>query len=653
MHLTLNHKLVMVYWSSIAFRARSRLSRHGFTASYPLRRCKLSSQKAISSRKLSSCCSSKTLACATPLGSCVGINARTKANYSIGTPNNGRAVTRREPYSCQLMLPLEYCNFRIQSSRFSSLRNFGSTKICSSESGFESSLPKLPIYSCSRPCVASTTSSIMLKNSRHHSCINSILYSPLTYIPLTFQQTRFSIKSNDYFPHDHATKDAPTQHQGANVTKDSIIEGIAPCEPNRKENTGCTPAPIRVPESAEVTRRGDNNETCASEVPVDHNTGTPRPSAGSSELVPTVSPLSQEPRPKGVLGYVISRYSWYVERLQKSLENEMPRTFRMFRIFSVGLKSFIKDFTGYVRVLVTLSFPSGRLEGLSRQQLELYHFMPHDMVKVFPVLLISAVPFGQNLALPLGYFFPRQLLCRHFWDLQQSHDFAMRDLRRRVQHARPVFRCLQASVEGVEPLGQRVRMQSVCHLLGSGRHPRQEQVLQLQQLFSDAPYSLRKMKHHHSRSLLKLHGLSAALNRKRLRDHARWLLCHDRALAHEAGALVPVSAPPALGDCPVPPFLEGSPASTLADDSSAGHTVWGPSREATRNLASLHVSDLKTSLLIRGISPIGLDSSAMAELLSRWLSVSLLLTEADSSLVLHLPVLLFYNHPTNMALVAP
>ncbi|KAF2350660.1 LETM1-like [Trinorchestia longiramus] len=374
--------------------------------------------------------------------------------------------------------------------------------------------------------------------------------------------------------------------------------------------------------------------------PVTQNAPKDNPGAtGPTGLLPppTRSALSQEPRPKGIVGYIISRYTWYIERLQHSLESEMPRTFRMFRIFSVGLKTFIKDFTGYVRVLVKLSFPSERLENLTLHQLQLYHFMPYDMFKVFPVLAISAIPFGQNLALPFGYLFPRQLLCRHFWDLQQSHDFAMRDLRKRVLYARPVFRCLQASVAGIEPLNDRVRMQSVCHLLGSGRHPRDTQVMELRQLFSAAPYGLKNIKRHHVHSLLRLHDLSAVRSRKRLRDHARWLLCHDFALTAEARGVPATDATSQRQDQGVDSSsVEGSGQSTLQQC----------------DLASLHVNVLKTSLLLRGISPIGLDSSGMVRVMERWLAVSLQLSCADSSLLLHLPILLFYNHPTNLALVA-
>lgn len=393
--------------------------------------------------------------------------------------------------------------------------------------------------------------------------------------------------------------------------------------------------------------------------------------------------LATVPKPKGVLGYIISRYTWYIERLQQSLANEMPRTFKMFRIFSVGLKSFIKDFTGYVRVLVVLSFPSQRLEGLTLRDLELYHYMPWDMVKVFPVLLISAIPLGQNVALPLGYLFPRQLLCRHFWDLQQTHDFSMRFLRNRVYNARSVFRSLQAPLESIEPLPARVRAQSAWHKIGSGVHPSLEEVLALRPLFAGPPFSLQTIRRYHVNVLVRLHGISALLGgRRALREHGRWLLCHDRALT--ASGDETQQQQPALHtnnntgnnryqvnlDANRTLTVDGSQYSAM--DRTQGSFADNPTihtdgtvptlmsdsllsaDDATllATLVSLHVTTLKTSLLLRGISPIGLDSSGMAELLLRWLTVSRHLTNHDYSLLLHLPVLLFYNHPTNLALIA-
>lgn len=48
--------------------------------------------------------------------------------------------------------------------------------------------------------------------------------------------------------------------------------------------------------------------------------------------------------PSKILRYFLGRYTWYLNRFHQSLENEMPDTFNMFRIFSVGLKQFLIDF---------------------------------------------------------------------------------------------------------------------------------------------------------------------------------------------------------------------------------------------------------------------------------------------------------------------
>lgn len=42
--------------------------------------------------------------------------------------------------------------------------------------------------------------------------------------------------------------------------------------------------------------------------------------------------------------YFLWRYSWYLNRFQESLKQEMPDTFKMFHIFTVGVKEFVIDF---------------------------------------------------------------------------------------------------------------------------------------------------------------------------------------------------------------------------------------------------------------------------------------------------------------------
>lgn len=56
----------------------------------------------------------------------------------------------------------------------------------------------------------------------------------------------------------------------------------------------------------------------------------------------------------------------------------------------------------FLMVLVYLSVPGSTLRNCTRRELELYYNMPRDMIKVFPILALSSLPLGQNLAFPIG-----------------------------------------------------------------------------------------------------------------------------------------------------------------------------------------------------------------------------------------------------------
>lgn len=56
----------------------------------------------------------------------------------------------------------------------------------------------------------------------------------------------------------------------------------------------------------------------------------------------------------------------------------------------------------FMMVLVYLSVPGSTLRTCTRRELELYYNMPRDMIRVFPILALSSLPLGQNLAFPIG-----------------------------------------------------------------------------------------------------------------------------------------------------------------------------------------------------------------------------------------------------------
>uniref|UniRef100_A0A0P4WMU8 Letm1 RBD domain-containing protein n=1 Tax=Scylla olivacea TaxID=85551 RepID=A0A0P4WMU8_SCYOL len=312
--------------------------------------------------------------------------------------------------------------------------------------------------------------------------------------------------------------------------------------------------------------------------------------------------LGSEQLPSRVQRYFLWRYLWYLRKFHESLKNEMPDTFKMFHIFTAGLKEFMFDFKELIKILVYLSLPGSTLDSLSRRELEVYYRMPSDMVRVFPVLVLSSLPFGQNVAFPIGYWFPRHLLCYHFWDIKQRHEFAVMGLKQRLFNARPVFRCLQAAILTMDEEDQD-KCRTVFHKLGSGVHPTVEEIIALIPLFQGKPFHIRQIRAIHVNALLRLYGRSVWLwRRQRLRDHARILHCMDAAISREG-------------------------------------------------LDSLTLDNLRATLIFRGLNPTNMSTDAMLEYLQNWLKVSKEVDASCYSLLLHLPIFLAYNQPTNFALI--
>ncbi|XP_033208158.1 uncharacterized protein LOC117167380 isoform X8 [Belonocnema kinseyi] len=53
----------------------------------------------------------------------------------------------------------------------------------------------------------------------------------------------------------------------------------------------------------------------------------------------------------------------------------------------------------------------------------------------------------------------------------------------------------------------------------------------------------------------------------------------------------------------------------------------------------------------RGLNPVNMSTESMQEWLNQWLSVSSEVNEISISLLLHCPILLAYNHPSNWTLL--
>lgn len=237
---------------------------------------------------------------------------------------------------------------------------------------------------------------------------------------------------------------------------------------------------------------------------------------------------------KKIRFYIIHKYVEYLKNYDKTLEKAFPKFTSVYRIFTEGVRKFIIDVKNYFKIVHFLYTPGNNLKKLTRKEIELYEKIPKDMRKVAPTLIISSLPFAFYIVLPAIYFFPKQLLTDHFWNLQERSDFTIQYLRARLLHNRPIFRYLQLQLDNLKDHKLYQPWNTVLGMLGSGLQPTPEQILECKELFSAEPYHLFYLSHLHVRHLLKVHELHLGwFRRTRLADRAVILIAMDKAIMRE------------------------------------------------------------------------------------------------------------------------
>lgn len=99
--------------------------------------------------------------------------------------------------------------------------------------------------------------------------------------------------------------------------------------------------------------------------------------------------------------FVIQRYVDYVKNYTKVLETRFPTAMKMYRVFSVGIKDFLTDLKTFITLRIQVKRDKG-FEKMSRHEIELFQKMPSDMLRIAPVLILSAIPFGNYIIFPLA-----------------------------------------------------------------------------------------------------------------------------------------------------------------------------------------------------------------------------------------------------------
>lgn len=98
--------------------------------------------------------------------------------------------------------------------------------------------------------------------------------------------------------------------------------------------------------------------------------------------------------------------------------------------------------------------------------------------------------------------YPRKLLTRHFWTLQQRSEFAVLNLQDRISYNLKVFRFLQSKLSQVKNDVNYEKWRHALGLVGSGTHPTSEEVISVKDLFAAAPYKTSSLSYRHLVSAL-------------------------------------------------------------------------------------------------------------------------------------------------------
>lgn len=260
----------------------------------------------------------------------------------------------------------------------------------------------------------------------------------------------------------------------------------------------------------------------------------------------------------GIRKFISVKAKRFIEGYEAIMLKRFPSTYRMIQMFTTGNKRFsllfhlfisyfyflgTKDFSSdvlqYMKTSKDLAFESRTVADLSHKELVNYMSTPKALRKMTPFLLISSVPFAQYVTLPLAFWFPKQLLSRHYWNIEQKTRFAIQDHTKRLNFYRPVFRHLQKKLDSIKETegdGLHEKCRQVFARLGSGTHPSVSQTLALSPLFTSpsGPYELNSLSHAHLLSLCKIHATSILPGMKiRLKKHIYFVKELDNAWTRE------------------------------------------------------------------------------------------------------------------------
>ncbi|XP_040576527.1 LETM1 domain-containing protein 1 [Lepeophtheirus salmonis] len=211
-------------------------------------------------------------------------------------------------------------------------------------------------------------------------------------------------------------------------------------------------------------------------------------------------------------------------------------------LFSTGSKSLIKDGKKYWQVHSHLSHSNNwdrDCQSLTRKELQLYITFPSDFLRVLPVLIISTLPFAQNIAFPLALAFPKKLLSSHYWTNQIKKEYLLEHHSLKEKYFHAVVREFQSNLSRhlcYKGLSSLKNLIAIEQRMANGQRPDIFLLINSNHAFQypKGTYSLMNLDNIYLRCLAKVHGqtnISFGFIRKSLQQYSAILNQVDKAIA--------------------------------------------------------------------------------------------------------------------------
>ncbi|NWS49389.1 LTMD1 protein, partial [Probosciger aterrimus] len=319
--------------------------------------------------------------------------------------------------------------------------------------------------------------------------------------------------------------------------------------------------------------------------------------------------LSTKAGSRSILAALASTAKRINRRYERFLERTFPRFYVLHATFIRGIQALflevkeIRDIRSRMarQRLSVQQLPYRDMERL-RQVWHRHRLCPafrRDLIKAVPIGIIAIPPFANFLVIILMYFFPRQLLIRHFWTPKQQVEFLdTYDSIRRDSYPAVLESLAQAARSLPDPQLQ-TRLQQLCSEVQRGSQPRVAQLWAVRSVFSGSALALHQLQVSHvkalSRVLFLTPHLPAPLLRHRLRSHVLEIRQLDRALQR-------------------------------------------------LSLGQLREEELRAACYVRGLNSTHLDVASCRAWLEQWLGLSCRLEASEASLLANSMVLLSLNY---------